>query len=274
MPRQQRSEPGQTQPLRHLPRADWRRGGAGSTGLAAPHLAASIAHEVRQPLTAVVLHGEAALRRLDGAGVDAQPIRAELLEMVDGALRANRLLACVLSLARRDAPTDEVDLSFVIRDSVARVTRELVGGRVKLVLEVGEGLPLLRGDAMALEVMTQNLLRNAIEAMAASRGERLLAVRAERADEGGVVMEVSDTGPGVEPCCRHRLFEPYVTTKPSGTGLGLALCRAILERHGGQIEVLSPAGGGTRVHVRLPHQARGFGAGPPCWDVVPRKLAS
>ena len=127
---------------------------------------------------------------------------------------------------------------------------------------------------MALEVMTQNLLRNAIEAMAATRGERVLAVRAERADEGGVVMEISDTGPGLEPCCRDRLFEPYVTTKPSGTGLGLALCRAIVERHGGQIEVFSPAGGGTTVHVRLPHQARGFVAGPPCQGVVPRKLAS
>jgi len=214
---------------------------------------ASIAHEVNQPLFAIVSNARAAGALLSRAEPDVAEIGAALDDVVQDANRASAIIARVRTFLQR-RPTEHVpvDLNAVAETVRTLLGPELVRRRVRLELELAGGLPAVLGDAVQLQQILVNLLMNGIDAMEQiSPNERTLRVRTA-ADCEKVHLEVSNTGPGIEPEVQARLFEPFFTTKPNGLGMGLAICRSIVEAHGGHIRPVDPRGPGTCLQVSLP----------------------
>jgi len=148
-----------------------------------------------------------------------------------------------------------VDLNAVVETVRTFLGPELARRRVELVVELTSGLPPVLGDAVQLQQVLVNLLMNGIDAMeTVAPGLRLLRVQTSvEGDDRRVRLEVTDAGPGLDPESRARLFEPFFTTKPSGLGMGLAICRSIVEAHGGRIRPVDPPGfGGTTLQISLP----------------------
>ena len=209
-------------------------------------LAAEVAHEVRNPLAVVRMLWHTAVRGLavsEPQARDLQLIEAKLGQM-------NTILDRVLNLARSaDPEMKELDAAEVVQE-VALLTRtKLASARVRGVLKLSSpGLARIRGDRPLLEQAFLNLVLNAMEAMK-DGGELRMEVRASREE---VILAVADSGSGMEKEVAARLFEPFLTRRPGGTGLGLALVRRTVEAHGGSVRVHSKPGRGTKVEIRLP----------------------
>ncbi len=215
-------------------------------------LTAGLAHEIRNPLNAAMLQlellGRSAARLPEASGIAS---RAAIVR--EEVQRLSRLLQDFLSLARpSELRTEPVSLQAVIRE-VEQLERPLAEqGGVRLRSELPEEELRVRGDPARLKQVLVNLVGNALEALS-ERGEGRIVVRARRApDADEVLLEVEDDGPGIAPQVAERLFEPFVTTKEGGTGLGLALVRQVVERHGGQVTLRPRPQGGTIATVRLP----------------------
>ena len=217
---------------------------------------ASIAHEVNQPLFAIVSNARAAGTLLSRGEPDLAEIGAALEDIVQDANRASAIMARVRTFLQRK-PTEHlpVDLNAVVETVRTFLGPELARRRVELVVELTNGLPPVLGDAVQLQQVLVNLLMNGIDAMeTVAPGLRLLRVQTSvEGDDRRVRLEVTDAGPGLDPESRARLFEPFFTTKPSGLGMGLAICRSIVEAHGGRIRPVDPPGfGGTTLQISLP----------------------
>ena len=215
---------------------------------------ASIAHEVNQPLFAIVSNARAAGALLSQGKPDLAEIGAALEDIVQDANRASAIIARVRTFLQRK-PTEHlpVDPNAVVDAVRAFLGPELARRRVKLDLHLASGLPPVLGDAVQLQQVLVNLLMNGADAMeSVDPNNRVL--RVETASERGsrVRLEVSDAGPGMDPEARARLFEPFFTTKASGLGMGLAICRSIVEAHGGRIRPLERPGPGTTLQILLP----------------------
>jgi signal transduction histidine kinase len=205
-------------------------------------LVGSIAHDIRNPLG--VIESSTHLLR-QRAGEDAG-VRKHVERISEQVAVANGIISNLLDMIRdRPLAREPVKLIEVVESAAASLARP---PDVRLALEGLEGLPQIAGDAGQLRQVFVNLIQNAIHA-ASPRGEVL--VRGSRG-EGRVSLEVADSGPGVDPATRRRLFEPLITTKPNGVGLGLALVRRIAERHGGSVEYADRPGGGALFAVHLP----------------------
>lgn len=209
-------------------------------------LAAEVAHEVRNPLAVIRMLWHSAIR-----GLPARADQARDLQMIETKLgQMNGILDRILNLARSaDPEMKELDAAEVLKE-VALLTRsKLALARIRAVLKVpSRGPSWIRGDRSLLEQAILNLVLNAVEAMPEG-GELIMEARLERE---GVVLAVQDEGPGMEKEVAARLFEPFLTRRPGGTGLGLALVRRTVEAHGGSVRVRSKPGKGTRVEIRLP----------------------
>ncbi len=209
-------------------------------------LAAEVAHEVRNPLAVVRMLWHTAVRGLavpEPQARDLQLIEAKLSQM-------NTILDRILNLARSaDPEMRELDAAEVVQE-VALLTRtKLASARVRAVLKLPHpGLARIRGDRSLLEQAFLNLVLNAMEAMKDGGELRMEA----RVSGEGVTLAVADTGSGMEKEVAARLFEPFLTRRPGGTGLGLALVRRTVEAHGGTVRVQSKPGKGTKVEIRLP----------------------
>ncbi|HEY3587194.1 MAG TPA: ATP-binding protein [Myxococcaceae bacterium] len=215
---------------------------------------ASIAHEVNQPLFAIVSNARAAGALLSRTEPDLAEIGAALDDIVQDANRASAIMARVRTFLQRK-PTEQLplDLNAVVETVRIFLGPELARRRVQLVVELAGGLPPILGDAVQLQQVLVNLLMNGIDAMeSVAPGERLLRVRTSADGEKRARLEVTDTGPGLDPQSRARLFEPFFTTKPRGLGMGLAICRSIVEAHGGYIRPVEKAGPGTTLQIWLP----------------------
>jgi PAS domain S-box-containing protein len=221
-------------------------------------LAASIAHEVNQPLAAIVANGDANLRWLGRPVPDVAAVREGLERMIADAERASGVVNRVRALARnKQSERHPVDVNAVISDVVKLVGREIASHQVALRLELAAGLPAVLGDRVELQQLIINLVINGIQAMAAiAERPRRLAIRSRRADGGDVQVTVEDSGHGIDPANANRLFDAFYTTKPGGMGLGLSICRSIVEAHGGRISACSHAGGGAIFSFTLPDPAR------------------
>jgi C4-dicarboxylate-specific signal transduction histidine kinase len=148
-----------------------------------------------------------------------------------------------------------IDLSALVREMLPLVRRELEDNRVAVALDLTDTLPPVEGFRVQLGQIVVNLVVNACEALAASDGERRVTIgTAQR--EGRVELSVCDNGPGLAASVATRLFEPFVTTKPDGLGVGLAICRSIAERHGGRLSAAFPPGGGLCMILALPAARR------------------
>jgi PAS domain S-box-containing protein len=198
-------------------------------------LTASIAHEVNQPLGAILTNGEAALRWLDRPSPDLGELRRLAARSMTDARRAADIIQRIRSMAvRGEAERAPILLNNVVNDSIAFLGPELSRHKVETVLQLEPNLPQVFGDRVQLQQVFVNLAVNAIQAMA-GRPARQLVIRTQRSAQHLVKAEVEDTGPGIPPENLDRLFGSFFTTKKSGMGIGLAICRSIVEAHGGRI---------------------------------------
>jgi signal transduction histidine kinase len=226
-------------------------------------LAASIAHDVNQPLAAIVANCEANLRWLDRPAPQLDMVREGLEQTIADAERASSVVNRIRALARKDSSEHRLtDLNAVVDEVVRLVQREVAAHQVALRLELAPGLPAVLGDRVQLQQLIINLVINGIQAMAGLEGRpRRLSIRSERDQSGDVRLSVEDSGHGIDPANANRLFDAFYTTKSGGMGLGLSICRSIVEAHGGRISASNHAGGGARFSFTLPDPARRASAG-------------
>jgi PAS domain S-box-containing protein len=221
-------------------------------------LTASIAHEVNQPLGAMVANAAACVRWLSAAPPDMANARRSLENIVAGGKRASDVIGRIRALVKRQAPRKaHVDMNEAIAEVIALTQQELRASRIKLGTQLSEGLPAVLGDRVQLQQVLINLIVNAVEAMrAAGDGARELAIASSRDGNAAVLVEVRDTGPGIDAECAERLFEAFYTTKAEGLGIGLSISRAIVEEHGGRLSAAPSMPHGAVFRFSLPAQGR------------------
>jgi C4-dicarboxylate-specific signal transduction histidine kinase len=200
-------------------------------------LTASIAHEVNQPIGASRNNANAALRFLAADPPDLGEVREALESVVNETYRAENIIGRVRDQIKKAPPRKEdVNLNDAIEEVIALLRGELLKNRVSVQTKPTKGLSLVHGDRVQLQQVLQNLMLNAIEAMSdVDDGARKLVISTESGPSGGVLVAVGDSGPGVAPQEGARIFESFYTTKADGVGIGLSICRSIIDAHGGKL---------------------------------------
>jgi PAS domain S-box-containing protein len=200
-------------------------------------LTASIAHEVNQPIAAAVTNAEAALRFLGGQVTDLNEIRQIFIDIVKDGSRAGEVIGRIRDLIKKVPPRrDRLEINGAIREVIELTRGEAVKNCVSVQTQLAEGLPLIEGDRVELQQVILNLIINAVQAMSGtSEGARELLVTTGQPEPNGVLVAVKDSGPGLTPDRLKRVFDSFYTTKPGGLGLGLSICRSIIDAHGGRL---------------------------------------
>jgi PAS domain S-box-containing protein len=217
-------------------------------------LTASIAHEINQPLAAITTNGEAGLRWLGRAVPDVAEARTLTTRMVADARRAADIIARIHKMAvHGEAQRDPVEIAGLIEEAALFLTHEIQGRQAALALDLAPDLPPVSGDRTQLQQVVVNLAMNALQAMTSAGGPRRdLTIRAALADPRCLLVTVEDSGPGIPEDHLPRLFDSFFTTKATGMGMGLSICRSILESHGGEIRARNLQDGGAAVSFTLP----------------------
>jgi signal transduction histidine kinase len=220
-------------------------------------LSASIAHEVRQPLAAMVAQSGAAMRWLAHSTPDLVEVRAALQKIVDAGNRASQIIENLRSMFRKETNAQRpVDVNVLIGNVLALTAVEIRKHDISLETALSISPPQALGDPAQLEQVFLNLISNAIEALSSSTANtRVLRVETTRGETGGVLVTIADSGPGVTAADMDKMFEAFFTTKPDGMGMGLAICRSIVESHGGRLWAMS-GDRGLIFHVLLPLTGR------------------
>jgi PAS domain S-box-containing protein len=201
-------------------------------------LAASIAHEVSQPVAAVVANADAALRWLTVQPPDLEEVRQALADIIKDGNRAGEVIERIRAALIKKAPlrNDQLDINQTILDVIALTRSEMLRNGVSLHTQLTKGLPLVQGDRIQLQQVMLNLIVNAIEATSGSSEQaRELLISTEKDATNAVLVAVRDSGPGLDAEGQSHLFDAFYTTKPGGMGMGLSICRSIIEAHGGRI---------------------------------------
>ena len=217
-------------------------------------LAASIAHEVSQPITGVIVNADAAMRWLGRQPPDLDQARYSLGEIVNNGKRAGDVIGRIHALIKKVPPRkDGLEINEAIQEVIALTHGEVVKNRVSLRTQLAAGLPLIQGDRVQLQQVILNLIINALEAMSAvSEGARELRIASGKDGSNGVLVTVQDSGPGLKPESFDCLFDAFYTTKPSGMGMGLSICRSIVEAHQGQLWTTANTPRGAIFQFTLP----------------------
>lgn len=223
-------------------------------------LAASIAHEVNQPLTAIVADSNAALNWLAAQKPDLEIVRSTLLAIVKDSERAANVFTRIRAMLYRSAqPYQPCDLCAIIRETLPMVRVEFARHTVRLETSLASELPRVMGDPIQLQQVLLNLLMNAVEASKDVAAERRFVTVRTEVRLGGprthVAVGVRDAGVGIREVDFPRLFEAFYTTKPGGLGMGLSVSRAIVERHGGRLWVNGNTDYGATFHFSIPAQS-------------------
>jgi signal transduction histidine kinase len=216
-------------------------------------MTASIAHEINQPLAAIAANANAGLRWLSRTQPDIEEVHAALKRINSDAHRASEVIQGIRSIFKK-APQQgaPVDLNELVLEVLALVHGELINYRVTVKSDLFEQLPRVRVDRVQLQQVILNLIMNAVEAMGSVEdGPRLLAVTS-RAEERNAVLTVEDSGPGIDPARRDRIFDAFFSTKSSGMGMGLFICRSIVEAAGGRLWATAAQPRGAIFHLTLP----------------------
>jgi C4-dicarboxylate-specific signal transduction histidine kinase len=217
-------------------------------------LTASIAHEVNQPIAAMILNAETGLRWLGAETPDLDEARQAFGDIVRDGNRTAAVVQRIRNLSKKAPPRNErVEINGAIREVIELTRSEAMKNGVSAQTELVEGLPLVHGDRVELQQVILNLILNAIEAMSeTSEGPRELLITTEKGESGDVLVAVRDSGPGLAPGALENLFKAFHTTKPSGLGLGLSICRSIVEGHGGRLWASANALRGAVFQFTLP----------------------
>ncbi len=217
-------------------------------------LAASIAHELNQPLGSIVTSGDACLRWLTARPPNLDEVLQAVEAIIRDGTRASSVLVRIRGLLRRgERLRERSDINDIIREVIALSDSELRRNGVSLRMEMSGNLPPLVVDRVLLQQVILNLMMNAAEAMrAVSDRTRILRIRTEEQPRGSVVVQVQDSGVGLDPKHSSRMFEAFYTTKVEGIGMGLTISRSIIEGHGGRLWAVANDGPGSTFCFRLP----------------------
>jgi C4-dicarboxylate-specific signal transduction histidine kinase len=199
-------------------------------------VSASIAHEIKQPLSGMITNADAGLRWLHRTTPDLDKAKASFKLIISDGHRAGAVIESIRAIFKKDTRNrTSLDINELVGDALALVSDELQKHRVSVQAEQNEQLPRVKGDRVQVQQVLLNSITNAIDSMAAKDGSRVLCVRSEVYDGGGVIVSVADTGTGIGPQELERIFNPLFTTKSGGMGMGLSICRSIIEAHDGQL---------------------------------------
>ena len=201
-------------------------------------VAATIAHEVKQPLSGMITSADAGLRFLDRSKPDLDEAKEAFKQIVADGHRAGEVIESIRAFFKKDdRKRASVDLNDLIGKTLALVREDLVKHRIQVEAELDEEVPQVTGDRIQLQQVLVNLITNAIDSMAGVGGSRVLSVKSAMHDDGDVRVSVADTGTGVDARDINRIFNPLFTTKSNGMGMGLSICRSIIEAHQGRLWV-------------------------------------
>jgi signal transduction histidine kinase len=231
------------------------RGAREARHIAMDAMAASIAHEINQPLAAMVTNAHAALRWLGNRTPDLDEVRMALEGVVSAGDRASGVIGSVRAMFKKDVHGRAiVSANELVREVLTSVVVDLRSHQISVSTDLRDELPQLLADRGQLQQVFLNLIMNAIEAMRAVTGRaRLLRIKSEVIHgSSSVLLTVEDSGTGLQAKDEERIFEPFFTTKSTGTGIGLTICRSIIESHGGSLRASANSPHGTIFHVTLP----------------------
>jgi signal transduction histidine kinase len=217
-------------------------------------LSASLAHEVNQPLVGVVTGAEACLRWLDRATPNLDEARRNLGQIIRDGHRASEVIQRIRALSKKtDTQKAPLDINDIVNEVIALVQRELFNHRVSLRMELAPALPVILADRVQLQQVIINLVMNGIEAMQPVRDRpRELVIGSHQDEANQVLVTVKDCGVGISAENTDGLFKAFFTTKGSGMGMGLSICRSIIEAHGGRISGSGNVGPGATFQFTLP----------------------
>jgi PAS domain S-box-containing protein len=218
-------------------------------------LSASIAHEIKQPLTAIISNAETSLYWLASSSPDIKKVRAIIQRIEHDANRAVEVIGRIRSLINKTvSERGPLDMNELICDVLDLTGWELQKHQVSVKKQLSSSLPMVVGDRIQLQQLILNLVLNGIEAMALVEDRpRVLSVKSVPSEKGEIQVSFHDTGIGVDPASASQIFESFFTTKPNGTGLGLSICRSIVEAHDGQISATPGIPHGAVFQVSLPN---------------------
>jgi PAS domain S-box-containing protein len=216
-------------------------------------LTASIAHEVNQPLCAIVNNAQALERMLGAGGFVIEELNEALQDIAQDSQRASGVIARIRGLLKKvPAEHTPLDMNNLIREMVALLRGEMARRTVSLKLDLAERLPAVTGDRVQLQQVLLNLMLNAADAMDGLSTGRTITLRSAIEGVGAITVAVQDVGIGLDDRASQQLFEAFYTTKPDGMGMGLAICKSIIQAHGGRIWAEPQAGRGATFHLTLP----------------------
>ena len=214
---------------------------------------ASISHEVKQPLSSIVMRASTALRFLGHAPPEVEKVRSALNKIINDGHRASEIFNGIRDLFRASEQRRvKIDINEIVLNALDMMHWELTEHHIAVRTEFMPELPPVMGHRGQLQEVFLNLIFNAIEAMEGKHGDRVLSLKTEHREGDGNLVRVTDTGPGIDPKSLDNIFDPFVTTKPRGIGLGLAICKMIVERHGGQLLASSGEAAGAQFDIILP----------------------
>jgi PAS domain S-box-containing protein len=222
-------------------------------------LSGALAHELNQPLAAILSNAQAARRLLARDPVDLEEVGSILGDIASDDKRAAEVISRMRALMKKaEARRQPLDVNDLATEVLQLAHSELIQRKIAVITRLAPNLPDIQGDHVQLQQVLLNLIMNACEAMAANDGiERILEVSTGRNGTGSLQIIVADRGPGIPRDLIERIFEPFITTKVQGLGLGLPICRSIVAAHGGRIWVVNNLDRGASFFVSLPiHAAR------------------
>ena len=220
-------------------------------------MSSALAHELNQPLTAILTYSKAAAKMTGMVGTDPAELSGVLEKIAEQASRAGQIIRRLRAFVeKRDPLRVPEDINKLVEESVSLGLSGVRDAGVRVKVQLDPDAPLVKVDKIEIQQVLVNLMRNAAEAMM-EVGRRELLVTTNRDSAKSVSVSVADTGSGLAPDVARRLFQPFVSTKPQGMGMGLSICRTIIEAHDGRLWADDNPGGGTIFRFRLPAHQRG-----------------
>lgn len=215
----------------------------------------SLAHEISQPLTAILSYAQAAQRML----ADREPELQKILSyIINDNHRASEVIQRLRSLLKKGKPeTKPLDINAIINETVALIATDAAVRNAVLKLELENDLPLIRGDRIQLQQVLLNLISNSFDALESRRGEREISIRTSRKSAHTIMVAVKDSGCGIPARDIPKLFTHFFTSKPDGLGMGLSISRSIIEAHGGRLNVKNNPDRGATFYFTIPIGAKG-----------------